>query len=77
VERARNRRAAALKRWQKQIRTLRADLDESVDQFAERFGCSPRAVEDWEQGRRVPHAFIRRAMERLATTLKGKKPRKH
>jgi putative transcriptional regulator len=48
-----------------EIRTLRRKLDEDVMTFGARFARSPRTVEDWEQGRRVPDAFIQREMQRL------------
>ena len=34
--------------------------------LALRLGCSRRAVEDWESGRREPMALLRLALERIA-----------
>ena len=41
------------------IRTLRKRLRLSRERFAERFGLDARAVQDWEQGRRVPDRAAR------------------
>jgi transcriptional regulator with XRE-family HTH domain len=45
-----------------EIKALRHALGETVQQFGARFARSGRSVEDWEQGRRRPDAFILRAM---------------
>lgn len=41
------------------IRALRRRLKLSRRQFADRFGLDARAVQDWEQGRRVPDRAAR------------------
>lgn len=41
------------------IRALRKRLRLSRERFAERFGLDARAVQDWEQGRRVPDRAAR------------------
>ncbi len=41
------------------IRALRKRLRLTRKQFAERFGLDARAVQDWEQGRRVPDRAAR------------------
>jgi putative transcriptional regulator len=41
------------------IRALRARLKLSREKFAARFGLDPRAVQDWEQGRRRPDRSTR------------------
>lgn len=41
------------------IRTLRANLDLSQDQFAQMIGVSKRTLENWEQGRRKPNGAAR------------------
>ena len=41
------------------IRALRKRMKLSRGKFAERFGLDPRAVQDWEQGRRVPDRSAR------------------
>ncbi len=41
------------------IRALRKRLKLSRERFAERFGLDARAVQDWEQGRRVPDRAAR------------------
>lgn len=41
------------------IRALRKRLKLSRRQFAQRFGLDVRAVQDWEQGRRVPDRSAR------------------
>jgi len=55
------------------VQGLRKRLGESTKDFAARWHCSPRTVEDWEQGRSEPSAFVVEAMRALAKTLKGKK----
>lgn len=42
-----------------EIMAIRAKLGLSRAKFAERFGLDPRAVQDWEQGRRVPDRAAR------------------
>ena len=41
------------------IRALRRRLGLSRAEFAERFGLDVRAIQDWEQGRRVPDRAAR------------------
>ena len=41
------------------IRALRARLKLSRRKFAEKFGLDVRAIQDWEQGRRVPDKAAR------------------
>ena len=36
------------------VRAIRARTSLSRGKFAERFGLDPRALQDWEQGRRLP-----------------------
>jgi DNA-binding transcriptional regulator YiaG len=39
--------------------------------LALKLGCSRRAVEDWESGRREPMALLRLALERIAMQGRG------
>jgi len=41
------------------IRALRKRMKLSREKFAERFGLDARALQDWEQGRRVPDRAAR------------------
>ncbi|MFP6747131.1 MAG: helix-turn-helix domain-containing protein [Alphaproteobacteria bacterium] len=41
------------------IRALRKRLKLSRQKFADRFGLDARAIQDWEQGRRVPDRAAR------------------
>lgn len=41
------------------VRAIRAKTRLSRARFAERFGLDPRAVQDWEQGRRSPDRAAR------------------
>ncbi|MDE0034239.1 MAG: helix-turn-helix domain-containing protein [Deltaproteobacteria bacterium] len=41
------------------ILALRKRMKLSRQKFADRFGLDPRAVQDWEQGRRVPDRAAR------------------
>jgi len=41
------------------IRALRARLGLSRQKFAEKFGLDVRAIQDWEQGRRIPDRAAR------------------
>ncbi len=43
----------------RRIRALRKRLKLSRRKFADRFGLDARAVQDWEQGRRVPDRAAR------------------
>jgi DNA-binding transcriptional regulator YiaG len=53
-----------------EVRALRRRLDESTATFAARWHCSPRTVEDWEQGRSAPNAFVVEALRALAARTK-------
>ena len=48
------------------IRRLRRTLKENTTAFARRFSRSPRTVEDWEQGRRRPDAYVMAGLVDLA-----------
>lgn len=41
------------------VRAIRARLNLSREKFADRFGLDARALQDWEQGRRVPDRAAR------------------
>jgi putative transcriptional regulator len=41
------------------VRAIRRRTGLSRAKFAERFGLDPRAVQDWEQGRRAPDRAAR------------------
>ncbi|MFO1073257.1 MAG: transcriptional regulator [Geminicoccaceae bacterium] len=41
------------------VRAIRARTGLSRVKFAERFGLDPRAMQDWEQGRRLPDRAAR------------------
>jgi putative transcriptional regulator len=41
------------------VKSIRQKLGLSQDAFAQRFGFSPAAVRDWEQGRRQPEQAAR------------------
>jgi DNA-binding transcriptional regulator YiaG len=49
-----------------EIRALRASLGENTATFGKRWLKTGRAVEDWEQGRRVPDPFVLAAIRALA-----------
>ena len=49
-----------------EIKAFRRAHKLSQRQLAVKLGCSRRAVEDWEAGRREPMALVRLALERLA-----------
>jgi DNA-binding transcriptional regulator YiaG len=53
-----------------EVRALRAALDEDTETFAARWHRSKRTVEDWEQGRYNPDAFILENMRTLAARRK-------
>jgi len=53
-----------------EVRALRAALDEDTATFAARWHRSSRTVENWEQGRREPDAFVLDAMRKLAARQK-------
>lgn len=59
------------------IRRLRRAANEDTKTFGARFLRSPRSVEDWEQGRRVPDKLAQVLLEQLAAELlPKKKPRR-
>lgn len=59
-----------------EIRGLRAALAENTADFGARFRRSRRTVEDWEQGRVRPDAFVLDAIRALAKRTKpGKQKR--
>ena len=41
------------------VRAIRKRFDLSRAKFAARFGLDPRALQDWEQGRRIPDRTAR------------------
>lgn len=53
-----------------EVRALRAALEENTATFAARWQRSSRTVEDWEQGRRIPDAFVLEAIRALAKRTK-------
>jgi DNA-binding transcriptional regulator YiaG len=56
-----------------EIKALRQALGETTQQFGARFARSGRSVEDWEQGRRRPDAYILAVMVRLAGRARKRK----
>ena len=59
-----------------EVRALRAALQENTATFGARWRRSGRTIEDWEQGRREPDAFVLEAMRALATRQKKKKTKR-
>jgi DNA-binding transcriptional regulator YiaG len=57
-----------------EIRALRAALEEDTTTFAARWFKSRRTVEDWEQGRRQPEAFVLDNIRKLAARTKKRSP---
>ena len=51
--------------WPALIRQLRHTLAEDVETFGARFARGGRAVENWEQGRRVPDRLVQDGLVRL------------
>jgi DNA-binding transcriptional regulator YiaG len=49
-----------------EVRALRAALEENTATFGKRWHKSGRTVEGWEQGLRIPDAFVLEAMRALA-----------
>jgi putative transcriptional regulator len=41
------------------VKSIRAKLGLSQSEFAERYGFSPRSLQDWEQDRRKPESAVR------------------
>jgi DNA-binding transcriptional regulator YiaG len=58
-----------------EIRALRAALEENTATFGARWQRSGRTVENWEQGRKPPDAFVLEAIRKLAART-NKKPAK-
>jgi DNA-binding transcriptional regulator YiaG len=56
-----------------EIRTLRAALEEDTATFGARWQRSGRTIEDWEQGRRAPDAFVLEAIRKLAARTSKKR----
>lgn len=48
------------------VRALRADLGEDTTTFGKRWQKSKRTIENWEQGRRMPDAFVLKQMHQQA-----------
>jgi len=59
-----------------EIRNLRGILQENTTTFGARWFVSGRTVEDWEQGRRKPQAFVLDAIRKLAARTKIRKSAK-
>lgn len=55
-----------------EIRTIRSALKENTATFGARWMKSGRTVEQWEQGRREPDAFVLEAIRELAARKKKK-----
>jgi len=53
-----------------EVRALRAALEEDTATFAARWHRSGRTIEDWEQGRSQPDAFVLANMRRLVARKK-------
>jgi DNA-binding transcriptional regulator YiaG len=60
-----------------EVRALRAALNENTATFGARWRRSGRTVEQWEQGRREPDAFVLENMRLLATRRKKPGQRAH
>ncbi len=56
-----------------EVRALRAALQEDTATFAARWHRSGRTIENWEQGRGAPDAFVLDSMRTLAARTKKKK----
>jgi DNA-binding transcriptional regulator YiaG len=56
-----------------EVRALRAALDEDTATFGQRWHKSGRTIENWEQGRREPDAFVLEAMRALAVKASTKR----
>ena len=48
------------------VKALRVDLEEDRPTFAKRWQKSARTIENWEQGRRIPDAFVLERMRQQA-----------
>lgn len=53
------------------IKAIRAALGENTKTFGQRFLRSGRAVEEWEQGRRVPDPLIQAELAKLEILVKN------
>lgn len=51
-----------------EIRAFRKAQGLSQRALAVRLGCSKRAIEEWEAGRRAPLALLRLALEHIASS---------
>jgi len=54
-----------------EVRALRTALKEDTATFAARWRRSGRTIEDWEQGRRAPDAFVLESIRELARRKKS------
>jgi DNA-binding transcriptional regulator YiaG len=59
-----------------EVRALRRALGEDTATFAARWLKSPRTIENWEQGRKRPDAFVLEAMRTLAAKTRPKRSRR-
>ena len=59
-----------------EVRGLRAALGENTATFGERWRRSGRTIEQWEQGRRVPDAFVLEEIRKLAARTKKQKTKR-
>jgi len=55
-----------------EVRALRAALAENTTTFGARWRKSGRTIESWEQGIRVPDAFVLAALRALAARRRPK-----
>jgi DNA-binding transcriptional regulator YiaG len=56
-----------------EVRAIRAALQENTATFGARWRRSGRTIEDWEQGRREPDAFVLEAIRALAARRRKKR----
>jgi DNA-binding transcriptional regulator YiaG len=59
-----------------EVRALRTALREDTATFAVRWRKSGRTIENWEQGRSVPDAFVVEGMRALAARTKKRQATK-
>lgn len=59
-----------------EVRALRAALEEDTATFGQRWHKSGRTVENWEQDRGKPDAFVLEAIRTLARRRTGAKKRR-
>jgi DNA-binding transcriptional regulator YiaG len=57
-----------------EVRNLRVALQENTATFGARWQKSGRSIENWEQGRTEPDAFVLEAIRKLAARTKKKAP---